>query len=195
MVKSLGLVPMRVNNPIEVRFAKGEPQVAGRVVGNVPIECGTWKGEESLPICEMNHIDVVLDLTFLEACNGVFKGKKRELVVQSDDKEFVLLLTKSSGMFEGRLNFISTRELNEKYYMLVLRTGKAWDGVTEKVELVPKCVEDVLKRYQGKMPEDLPNEFPPRREVDHKIEVKPRTKLPSKVPYCRSQRELEELKS
>ena len=35
---------MRVDNPIEVRFAKGEPQVAGRVVGNVPIECGTWKG-------------------------------------------------------------------------------------------------------------------------------------------------------
>ena len=45
MVKSLGLVSMRVDNPIKVRFAKGEPQVAGRVVGNVPIECGTWKGE------------------------------------------------------------------------------------------------------------------------------------------------------
>ena len=29
MVKSLGLFPMRVYNPIEVRFAKGEPQVAG----------------------------------------------------------------------------------------------------------------------------------------------------------------------
>ena len=41
MLKSLGLVPMRVDNPIEVRFAKGEPQVAGRVAGNVPIECGT----------------------------------------------------------------------------------------------------------------------------------------------------------
>ena len=41
MVKSLRLFPMRVNNPIEVRFAKGKPQVAGRVVGNVPIKCGT----------------------------------------------------------------------------------------------------------------------------------------------------------
>ena len=28
--------------------------------------------------------------------------------------------------------------------------------------------------------EDLPNELPPRREVDHKIEVKPGAKLPSK---------------
>ena len=37
MVKLLGLVAMKVDHPIEVRFAKGEPQVAGQVVGNVPI--------------------------------------------------------------------------------------------------------------------------------------------------------------
>ena len=29
MVKSLGLFPMRVNNPIEVRFAKGETSSGG----------------------------------------------------------------------------------------------------------------------------------------------------------------------
>ena len=39
MVKSLGLFLMGVDNPIEARFAKGEPQVAGRVVENVRIEC------------------------------------------------------------------------------------------------------------------------------------------------------------
>ena len=35
-------------------------------------------------------------------------------------------------------------------------------GVIEKVELVLKCIEDVLKRYQEVMTEDLPNELPPR---------------------------------
>ena len=147
MVILLGLFPMRVDNPIEVKFAKGEPQVAKRVVENVPIECGTWKEEESFTICEIDDIDVVLGLTFLEAYNGVFKGKKRELVVQSDDKEFVLPLTKSSEVFGGRLNFISARELSKKCYMLVMQAGEAEDGVTEKVEHVPKCVKDVLKRY------------------------------------------------
>ena len=29
MLKSLGLVPMKIDNPIEVRFVKGKPQVAG----------------------------------------------------------------------------------------------------------------------------------------------------------------------
>ena len=79
--------------------------------------------------------------------------------------------------------------------MLVMRAGEVGDGVTEKVELVPKCVEDVLKRYQDVMPKDLPNELPPRREVDHKVEVKPGTEPPSKAPYRFSQKELEELKS
>ena len=45
------------------------------------------------------------------------------------------------------------------------------------------------------MPEDLPNELPPRWEVDHKIEVKSENEPPSKAPYRLSQKELEELKS
>ena len=159
MVNSLGLVLIRVDNPIEVRFTKCKPQVAGEVVGNVSVECETWKEEESFTICEIDDIDVVLGLTFLEAYNGVFKGKRRELVVQSDGKEFVLPLTKSSRAFGGRLNFISAREPNENCYMLVMRAGKVGNGVTEKVELVPKCVEDVLKRYQDVMLKDLPNEL------------------------------------
>ena len=40
--------------------------------------------------------------------------------------------------------------------MLVLRAGEAKNGVAEKVELVPKYVEDVLNRYQDVMPKDLP---------------------------------------
>ena len=168
----LGLTfPKRVDNLIQVRFANGKPQVAGRVVDNVPIECGTWKGEESFTICEMDDINVVLGLTFLEAYNRVFKGKKGELVVQSDDKEFVLPLTKSSEAFGGRLNFISTRELSSK-----VRRGRA-------------------KEVLGCDARRSTNEFPPRREVDHNIEVKPRIKSPSKAPYRLDQKELEALKS
>ena len=73
------------------------------MVGNVSIECGKWKREESFTICEMNDIDDILGLTFLEAYNGVFKGKKRELVVQSDGKELVLPFTKSSEGLEDVL--------------------------------------------------------------------------------------------
>ena len=55
MVKSLGLFPMRVDNLIEVRFAKGEPQVAGRVVGNVPIEWDVERGRKFYHLRDGRH--------------------------------------------------------------------------------------------------------------------------------------------
>ena len=79
--------------------------------------------------------------------------------------------------------------------MLVMRAGEAGDGITEKVEPITKCIDDVLKRYQDVMPEDLPNELPPRQKMDYKIKVKPGTEPPSKAPDRLSQKELEELKS
>ena len=45
------------------------------------------------------------------------------------------------------------------------------------------------------MPKDLPNELSLRREMDHKIKVKPGIEPPSKAPYRLRQKELEELKS
>ena len=49
MVKSLGLFPIRVANPIEVRFVKGKLQVAGQVVGNVRSSARHGKGKKVLP--------------------------------------------------------------------------------------------------------------------------------------------------
>ena len=58
--------------------------------------------------------------------------------MQSDGKEFVLPLAKSNRVFGRCLNFILTRKLNERCYMLVMCAGEARDGVIEKVELIPK---------------------------------------------------------
>ena len=58
-------------------------------------------------------------------------------------------------------------------------------GCGEKGHMTKDCSKVVsastpserLKRYQDVMSKDLPNELPPRREVDHKIEVKSETEL------------------
>jgi hypothetical protein len=44
------------------------------------------------------------------------------------------------------------------------------------------------------MPEDLPEDLPPRRRVDHAIEVMPGVAPPAKAPYRMSHEELKELK-
>ena len=44
------------------------------------------------------------------------------------------------------------------------------------------------------MPSKLPKKLPPRREIDHKIELELRGKPPVKAPYRMALPELEELK-
>ncbi|KAJ4729345.1 Retrotransposon protein, putative, Ty3-gypsy subclass, partial [Melia azedarach] len=59
---------------------------------------------------------------------------------------------------------------------------------------VPKEVDVVLKEFNDVMLEELPKRLPPRREVDHRIELEPGTKPPAMSPYRHAPLELQELK-
>jgi hypothetical protein len=63
-----------------------------------------------------------------------------------------------------------------------------------KVVIFHKCIKQVLKKIPDVMPEELPDEFPPRRQIDHAIEVMPRVAPPAKALYRMNHEELRELK-
>jgi len=47
----------------------------------------------------------------------------------------------------------------------------------------PKCVKRVLDEFPNVMLEELPDELPPRRQIDHAIEVMLGVAPPTKAPY------------
>ena len=49
---------------------------------------------------------------------------------------------------------------------------------------VPKEIRGVLEEYQDIMPAKLPCKLPPRREVDHKIELESGIQPPAMVPIA-----------
>jgi hypothetical protein len=51
-----------------------------------------------------------------------------------------------------------------------------------------------LEEFPNLMPKDLPEDLPPRRRVDHAIEVMLGVAPPAKAPYRMSHEELKELK-
>jgi hypothetical protein len=63
-----------------------------------------------------------------------------------------------------------------------------------KVVILHKCIKQVLKKFPNVMPEELPDEFPPKRQIDHAIEVMPRVAPPAKALYRMNHEELRELK-
>jgi hypothetical protein len=57
-----------------------------------------------------------------------------------------------------------------------------------------KCIKQVLEEFLDVMLEELPKDVPPRRRVDHAIEVILEVALPAKAPCRMSHEELKELK-
>jgi hypothetical protein len=58
----------------------------------------------------------------------------------------------------------------------------------------PKCVKRILDEFLDVMPKKLSDDLPPRKQVDHAIEVMPRVAPPAKAPYRMNHEELKKLK-
>ncbi|GKD40289.1 putative nucleotidyltransferase, ribonuclease H [Tanacetum coccineum] len=65
---------------------------------------------------------------------------------------------------------------------------------SSKVE-VPKVIERVLDEFKDVTSKELPKKLPPKREVDHTIELETGSKPPAKASYRMPPPELEELRS
>ena len=61
-------------------------------------------------------------------------------------------------------------------------------------EPIPPEIKVVLKRYRDVMLDQFPRALPPRREIDHQIELVSRTMSPARAPYRMAPPELVELK-
>jgi len=57
-----------------------------------------------------------------------------------------------------------------------------------------KCVKQVLEEFPNVMLEELPEDLPLKRRVDHAIEVVPEVAPPAKAPYRMSHEELKSLR-
>ncbi len=69
-------------------------------------------------------------------------------------------------------------------------------GPKEATNLVifPKCIKRILDELLNVMPEEFPENLPPRRQINHAIEVMLGVTLPAKAPYRMNHEKLKELK-
>ncbi len=65
---------------------------------------------------------------------------------------------------------------------------------TKKANPYPFCISKVINKILDILTNDLPTILPPNKDVDHKIEVHPRSTPPTKTPYRLNHKELEKLK-
>ncbi|KAJ7958669.1 Retrotransposon protein, putative, Ty3-gypsy subclass [Quillaja saponaria] len=121
---------------------------------------------------------------------GTWEGRVDFVVAKIDDFDVVLgmefMLTHKAIPIPAASSLMIMGEQPAMVLAVIKQLG---DG-----EPVPPTIQRVLKEYEGVMPNKLPQTLPPRRGIDHEIELVPGIKPPAKAPYRMAPPELAELR-
>nr|XP_028946771.1 uncharacterized protein LOC114820346 [Malus domestica] len=164
------------------------------VARNVQVDIGTWKGKIDFTVVKMDDYGVVIGLEFMDKVRAFPIPFYNIFCILADGRQPCLVpLERQAKKCTQHLSAIQFAKSWKKGEATFLATLMLNEG-EEKYGPLPKQVEDVLVEFADVMPKELPKKLPPRREVDHAIELEPGAKPPSKSPYRMSPPELEELR-
>ena len=195
--KRTGVAVVDTALPVKVKFAQESCEVA-QIARSVRFKAGVAKFEEDFTVCELGGVNVVLANTFLHYYGVEVRQRPRLQVVMvgSDGKPMPLPHIRVAGLGGLGINLVSQQYLFEEQFVLILK--EEFLNANTKGETLPfsysSCIAQVLNEFEDVLTNELPNELPPEREVDHKIELVPGTEHQNKALYRLNKTELVELK-
>ena len=160
--------------PIKVSFAQGSCQVT-EVVKGVFFKANGSKFEEDFTICDLGGVDVVLGNTFLHFYGIEIKQRPKlhVMAVAEDGKPKRLPFTRMPSLQGLGINLVEEKELFKVQFVLVLWSSDSKVNTKEgsPLPITSHLVSKVLHELSDVLTDELPLELPPKREVDHKIEL------------------------
>ncbi|KAL2245999.1 UNVERIFIED_CONTAM: Retrovirus-related Pol polyprotein from transposon [Sesamum indicum] len=171
-VARLGLVLEKGVGRVKAINSAAQP-IAG-VAKSVLIKVGAYEGKTNLSVVVMDDFKLILGLEFLR-----------------DTRKSVLPHVDSLMMMEAKSCVIPT---------LAGRTGEKnlsamqFEKGCKRNEPSYFGIKNLLKEFEDVMSDELPRKLPPKRAVDHEIELVPGTRPPARAPYRMSQPELVEFR-
>ncbi len=185
---------------IKVHFADGVPHPTTFQAKEMPLQLRNWRRKVDLLVSALGGMDCVLGMKFITQNNVLIEGHNR-LVRILFKSGIVRVKAHELPCASGpTIHFMLKKTWERKcvggYGMLCVMQVLDESELREAANLVtsPKCIKWVLDEFPDVMPEKLPEDLPPRKRVDHAIEVMPEMAPPAKAPYRMSHEELKKLK-
>ena len=198
---------------IPVELATGVTTTAGYIAEKVNIEIGTYKDELNFVEVPLKGCNAILGMTWLSKYNPQVDWKQGSLVFRHENR-FHRLKRDSSPQLSpipaftisvlssiqpkppilqvGRRHIHTLVRKNEVQCM-ILASLLTSDSSTS-TSSYPPAVASLLSEFTDVFPSELPNRLPPRREIDHRIELTQSTPPTPRPIYRMSAYELDELK-
>ncbi|XP_070029011.1 uncharacterized protein [Nicotiana sylvestris] len=178
-----------------VKTVNAEIQIARGVANGVGVKLGTWKGMTNFTVTAMDIFDIILGKEFFRHCHTLIDPYlQRLLVMEREGACMVPTVTMPHRQIQAQLSAMQVVKGIKKGEPTFVATIASLEEDKNFQEIVPPCIEKLIDDNKDVMPEELAKHLPPRREVDHKIELEPGAKPPAFALYRMAPPELEELK-
>ena len=196
MALELGLKTGIHNSKIKAVNSQAK-QIDG-MARNVRIRLGDYEGRMDLMVIEMDDFDLIIGNAFMRTAGvGVFPQLGGILIMDQAGASFIHGQGGPSGVEDRAFGaeHLSAMQVargckrGASTYLAVLREIQQ-DLVVE----VPEEIVGLLEQFADVMPSELPDGLPPKRSIEHRIELVPGARTPAKAPYRMSPKELTELK-
>ncbi|KAL2240220.1 UNVERIFIED_CONTAM: RNA-directed DNA polymerase [Sesamum indicum] len=188
-VERLGLVLEKGVGRVKAINSTAQP-IAG-VAKSVLIKVGPFEGKTNLSVVVMDDFKLILGLEFLQDTRTIVLPRVDSLMMLGSKPCIIPTLAGRTGEKNlSTVQFEKGRKRNEPSYLCTLR----FEEIEETSGPIPGEIKKLLKEFEDVMPDELPRKLPPKRAVDHEIELVPGTKPPARAPYRMSQPELVELR-
>ncbi|GAV84407.1 gag-asp_proteas domain-containing protein [Cephalotus follicularis] len=181
IVGKFGLKIEKHTSKIKVVNADAQP-VQG-VARDVLLQVGAWKGQLNLMIVSLDDFDVIFGIDFLTRSKAVPMPHLKGLMFMGENQPCFVFGNMMEDHYcgnKGKNSMLSTMQISDG-----LRKGDT-TYIASLVELKPYVVvevvdevADLLKEFADVMPSELPRILPPRRAIDHKIDIVPGSNSPS----------------
>jgi hypothetical protein len=171
-----------------VEMASGAKQKVGGKVTDCSLNLGDFVMKANLYVMILGSYDVMIGMDWLESHDAILNCKTKRLSLTDDEGQRRVIVGRNQGV---SLRFISSLQLRKsmhkgcKLYAILALNDK---GMVEGLENLL-----VVREFVDVFPEELPG-FPPEREMEFTIDLKPGTEPIARTPYRMSTPELQELK-
>ena len=98
---------------------------------------------------------------------------------------------------EGLVMIVRKRDLKElsepnaMFFVLLYKDN--FLSTNDLPSILPSAVFDVLQKFEDVFPEEVPPGLPPKRGIEHQIDLVPGAPLPNRAPYRTNPEETKEI--
>ncbi|KAJ9516510.1 hypothetical protein QJQ45_011138 [Haematococcus lacustris] len=186
------------HDPDMIRLADGHQQQSTAMIPNARFRVSSYKGVQTLHCTKLHGFDIILGKPWLADINPHIDWKQNTMSFQHAGRKHTLRAPPFPKHPDIDKYTISTAGLRvamqtRQPMFLVSITPSGINSAIDRHQIMD-CTA-ITQKFADVFPADLPAGLPPQRAVDHRIEVEPGKRPPTRSTYNMSTSELAELKA